>query len=161
MKKTIIIFLLVLIMVLPGCTVLKLGNQNSELKAIQELGLAYKEGDYTIKKAIVTGCIANNQSVIWLGIPVGKKLVDSQGITITSATGSYLRTTTGKYVLEQKADLTPYIDGASIQNDGAILFVSFKNPDKWLGSDGEVIPNNTPITGTIDIGFAISDALIQ
>ena len=156
MKKTTIVFLLVLTIILSGCTVMKFGDQTSELNTLQNLGLVYSEGAYTMNSVYVSGFITTNQTVIRLGIPLGKRLIEGQKVTVSAATGAYLRTADGKYILEEKADLTPYIDGATIRNDGAILFVLFKNPDKWKGSDGKNITNNTPITGTINIEFSIS-----
>ena len=161
MKRIAIVLLLMLTIMFSGCTVLKVGNQNSEVKTLQELGLAYIEGDYSTKGAYTSGFITTNSSIIRLAIPVSKRMIEGTEIAVTSISGAYLRTADGKYVLEEKADLTPYIEDASIRNDGAVLLVRLKNAEKWSGSDGKRITNNTPIAGTIDIEFTIKDALIQ
>ena len=83
MNKKITVLVLVLAIMLSGCSIIKLGDQNSELKALQELGLAYKEGTYNMEKIYVSGFITEYQTIIWLGIPVGKKLVDGQKVSVT------------------------------------------------------------------------------
>ena len=160
MKKTaIVLFLLVaIILSSSGCSVIKLGNENSDLKNLQQkLGIVYSEGEYTITDTYVSGYITTNQTIIKLAIPIGKRLTTGQEIAITGITGAYLRTAEGKYVLGENEDLTQYINGKTyVLNDGAVLFINLMNPDKWTGNDGKSITNNTPITGMINIDFTIS-----
>ena len=145
-----VVFSLV-ITLLSACSVSSSGD-----RALKSIGAAYTVGDYSMVQASCTGFITTSQTEVCLSIPLSKKLLDSQNITVTEVKNAELRID-GTYVSKLAADLTPYINFAQSRNDGAILYVSLKNPDKWYGENGTLLVNNTPFVGRVDIAFTISE----
>lgn len=157
MKKSLMAVMLVLLIVLSGCSVFSF-NGNTSDKALQSMGVAYSEGEYNIENVYTYGFISNSQTVIRLVIPVSKRFLEGQTITAVSVTNAYLRTTDGKYVINMESDLTEYIDWAKSYNDGAVLSIGLKNEAKWVDSSNGAIKNNTPVVGTVNVVFKVADA---
>lgn len=157
LKKTISFLLILTIVFLAGCSVIKTGDDSSERKTLQSLGIAYSSGNYTIKTALCTGFITNGSQDIWLSIPIAKRILEGQGIRVTEITNAGFRTVTGNFVGGFNADLTEYIYSAQALNDGAVLYVRLRNESQWQNDANKVVQNNTPFTGYVDVAFTIAD----
>ena len=147
--------MLVLSIALSGCTVVRIGKQESETKTLQELGILYSSGNYSLE-ASCTGYITSGQTAVCLYIPVAKRFAEGQTVAVLSVENAALRVD-GRYIVGNQVDLTPYIAYAKVMNDGAVLYVRLENPDKWIGSDNKPVINNELLGGTVDIRFTVQD----
>ena len=158
MKKRLLAVLIAMTIVLSGCSVFRMEDSAGSSKNVAAaLGFAYPAGTYSMDGATCTGYVTSSQTSLYLAIPVSRKILDGQTIGVTSVTGASLRIN-GKYVLEDGAELTPYISSAQAKNDGAVLFVLLKNGDKWMDSSNKEIANNSAVTGIMNIVFTVSDS---
>ena len=144
-----------MLVILSGCSVVGSKNQNNN-EALKKMGVAYSTGDYVLEGASCFGFISSGQSALRLSIPVAKRFLEGQTITVKSINNVQLRAE-GKYVASLQADLTQYVAGAYMKNDGAVLYICLDNSDKWKDSDNKVLPNNIVVSGAIDISFSVVD----
>lgn len=157
MKKNVLSLFLVLVLVFSsGCSLLGASNTPSS-DTLKTLGIAYSEGEYSLTQASCYGFLTTSQTEVCLTVPVSKRLVEGQNVNIHTITNAELRIN-GTYVVKLAADLTQYINFAQIRNDGAVIFISLKNPDKWVGENNQLIPNNMPLTGRIDLTFTVTES---
>ena len=154
--KKIVVVLLVILVVLSGCSTTKLDGGIHSDDTLKALGVAYSAGEYTMTFTFCSGFVTSSQTAVWLAFPVAKQFLDGQTVTVNSINNTELRID-GAYIGEFHADLTPYVHSTRISNDGAVLFVNLENANKWMNSNNKVIPNNTPLAGIVDITFTVSD----
>ena len=110
MKKILLIVILSATFFLPGCVLAKTGNPASEAETMQNLGIAYKAGSYTIIDVYCSGYITSGQTSVRLAIVTPKRFIEGQTVKATAVKDVSIRTVDGSYVYEQKADLTQFIN---------------------------------------------------
>ena len=151
MKKIICIFLVFLTVIFAGCSF----SQSSDNKFLKQLGIAYTEGDYTLEVATCSGWITGANEELCLSVPISKRILNDQTVSVTSVKNAVLRSANGKIIHKAKTDLTPFIESVKVKNDGVVLFITLKNPGKWKGEDGKAITNNSPVAGLVNLEFTV------
>ena len=155
-KSLIVVALLVCSLIFSGCSLLG-GAGNSNQKVLGELGIVHENGEYSMTQASCYGWVTSSQTHVGLSVPVSKRILDSQSVTITGVTNACIRTSDSGYVSGFLADLTQYLDFVQISNDGAVMIVWLKNPDGWRSDSGELLRNNISVSGFADFSYRIAD----
>lgn len=154
MKKALIVFLLLMSIVLSGCSIFRIGNSTGD-SAMQKIGLEYSPGDYTITKAVCFGWVGSEQKDLVLSIPVPKNFSDNQNVIVSKINNATIRVAQGGYVQSYQADFTQFISEAYIRNDGSVLYIVLNNSDSWKTHKGQLITNETVVSGYLDIYFTV------
>ena len=147
--------MIIVIILFAGCSVYRADEKPSN-ETMKSLGIAYKEGSYSLTDVYCTGYITSSQTIVNINIALGRRLLDGQKVNVTGIQNAQLRVN-GKYIIEYGADLTKYILSAKSRNDGGILSIRLENPDKWRDSDKNFINNNILFSGILDITFNVVD----
>ena len=155
-KRLLIVVLLIFSFAISGCSLLG-GTGNSNQKVLGELGIVHENGDYSMTQASCFGWVTSSQTHVGLSVPMAKRILDTQSVTITGVTNACIRTSDSGYVTGYQADLTQYLDFVQISNDGAVIIIWLKNPDGWRSDSGSILRNNTTIAGFADISYRITD----
>lgn len=153
--KRIVIFVMLIAVLLAGCSIINTRNHSDNSKILQALELAYKPGNYSMKSATCSGFITSSQTGVFLSVPLEKVILEGQAVSVTAIPSASLRVD-GTYVGGYQKDLTGYIESAYSRNNGSVLFITLNNPDKWTDANGKTIGNNLPIAGVIDIQYTVT-----
>ena len=151
-----VIIIFVVISAFAGCSLVNSNNPESKEDALKTLGLVYTAGSYTINNAYCSGYITSSQTNVCLYISVPQLFLEGQTVKVTNISNVALRSVTGKGVGEYQGDFTQNISGTAVNNGGAVLQVVLHSPEKWRDWENNIVSNNTPVSGYVDIIFSVS-----
>lgn len=111
--------------------------------------IVFAPGTYTMTLPCF-GDVSNSCKDVDCWFVPPKSLAACSGVSVSGATGCYIRLSTGGYVSSGNADLTSYIRAGVSAIEGGTIRVTFRNAAGWTET------NNITIAGVATLTFTLS-----